>query len=105
MTAPGFTKRLGLTRADVVDALFAITLTLLGLVGFRFAFGRFGYMVVGTLAAIVGAAVALLIVRLKLPGLFALALASVLFLVLGAAVAVRDQILPDSCRHRAGSPA
>lgn len=74
-----------------VDALFAVSLTLLGLVGFRYAFGRDGYMVVGTIAAIAGALVALAVVRWKLPGLLALALALVAFLVLGAAVAIRDE--------------
>jgi transglutaminase-like putative cysteine protease len=93
MSGSSIFKRLGLKPADGVDAIFAVALTLLGLVGFRYAFGQHEYMIVGCIAAVLGALVALVIVRFKLPGLFALALAGVVFLVVGAAVAIRDRTM------------
>ena len=85
--------QLGLSTPDIIDGAFAIVLTLLGLTGFRFAFGRYEYMIVGAVAAMVGALVALVILRFKLPGLFALALGCVAFLLFGAAVAIRDHTI------------
>ena len=92
MTRPSLLRRLSLPTAHVVDAAFAITLTLLGLAGFQYAFGRIEYMVVGTIGAFVGAGIALVIIRLRFPGLFALALVAVGFLVVGSVGAVRDQV-------------
>jgi hypothetical protein len=93
MTSNVVLKKLGLDSAELIDAMFAIALTLLGLVGFRYAFGQHQYMVVGTVAALVGALVALVIIRFKLPGLVALALSAVVFLIVGAAVAINDQTI------------
>lgn len=92
MNQPTLLRRINLPTAHVIDAAFAVTLTLLGLAGFRYAFGRIEYMVIGTIGALVGAGIALVIVRFRLPGLFALALAAVAFLVIGSVVAVRDQV-------------
>lgn len=93
MTSNVVLKKLGLDSAELIDAMFAIALTLLGLVGFRYAFGQHQYMVVGTVAALVGALVALVIIRFKLPGLVALALSAVVFLIVGAVVAINDQTI------------
>lgn len=82
-----------LNRAELIDASFAVLLTLLGLAGFRYAFGRYEYMIVGGLAALTGALIAVGIVRLKLPALFGLAIACVGFLVFGASIAIRDHVV------------
>ena len=80
-------------RNDVVDAIAAVVLTSLGLVGFRAAFGGAAFMWAGVSAAVLGAVVAYVIVRLRLAGLFALALAGLVFLVFGAAITVRDETI------------
>ncbi|MCW2749864.1 MAG: transglutaminase [Aeromicrobium sp.] len=89
--APVPKKRLN--RGELVDAGFAVLLTVLGLAGFRYAFGRYEYMVVGGLAAVVGAILAIAVVRLRLPALFGLAIACVGFLLFGASIAIRDHVV------------
>lgn len=79
------------TREAIIDAVAVLALTSLALIGFRSAFGGSSFMVVGVAGTALGIAVAYGIARLKLPGLFALGAASVIFLAVGSALVVRDQ--------------
>ncbi len=77
------------TRADLLDAAFAVGLCGLGVLGFRTTYGGSAYLVAGVLAACFGVALAYLANRLGQPVLALAAVTVVVFFLFGGAVALR----------------
>lgn len=75
-----------------MDIGAAITLTVLGVVGFRTAFGGIGYLVVGVIGAIIGALLGFVLAKARLPLLVSTATGVFGFFVAGALVLRPDAI-------------
>lgn len=73
-------------RDEGIDALAMIALTVIGLVGFRDAYGGHDYLLVGAAGAILGIALSHIGDRTKLPVLLVAALSSLAFLLLAGLV-------------------
>lgn len=88
----GWGDRWRLAAGDRADMVGAMALTTLGIVGFRTSFGGAGYLVVGAVGAVAGAALGYVIARMRLPLLIGTALGIVGFFVVGAVVLRPDAI-------------
>jgi hypothetical protein len=73
-------------RDETADAVMLVVLTVIGIVGFRTAYGGHGYLVVGTAGAILGVLLSHIGHRARLPLLSITALGVLLFLLLGGVV-------------------
>lgn len=80
------------TPSDALDGVCAVALTVLGVVGFRTAFGGSVYLVVGALGAVAGAAVGYLLARARMPVLISTAAGIAGFFVTGSLVLRQDAI-------------
>ena len=74
---------------DVVDAAFAFGLTVVALYAFQQSFGGVEYLVLGTIGAILGVVTATVGNRKKAPALVVLAVLLLVYLVVGATIALR----------------
>lgn len=77
---------------DLIELSCAVALTVLGVVGFRTAFGGSAFLLVGVVGAAAGAAVGYLIARARLPLLVGTATGIVGFFVVGAVVLRPDSV-------------
>ncbi|MCU4185603.1 transglutaminase-like domain-containing protein [Acidiferrimicrobium sp. IK] len=82
------TGALAPTRPEATDAAFTIVLVGLGMLGFHAAYGGAGYLGVGLTGAVLGVAISFLAGRLRQPVLAEVAVAVVVFFLLGGAFAV-----------------
>jgi transglutaminase-like putative cysteine protease len=78
------------TRNELVDGGFVIALTTVGLAGFHSAYGGWTFLVVGVVAAVLGALVAHVTSTLRIRPLAVLLIGVIGLLVFGAIVAMRD---------------
>src|SRR5579871_6820267 len=67
--------------AEAVDAVALLALTMIGIVGFRAAYGGSGYLVAGAAGVLLGILLSHLGQRLRLPLIAVAALAAVIFLL------------------------
>lgn len=86
MSSSVFPEGLRPSPSDAVDTACAVALTVLGVVGFRTAFGGIAYFVVGALGAGAGAAIGFLLARARLPVLISTAVGIAGFFVTGSIV-------------------
>lgn len=93
MTRADILERLRPQRSDLVDLSFAVVLAVLGVVGFRTTFAGGEELVVGIPAVVLGAAVGYALVRLRVPLLTGVGLATAVFFVLSGPVALRHRAL------------
>lgn len=87
-----FPEGLRPSPSDAIDSACAVALTLLGVVGFRTAFGGSAYLVVGALGAVAGAAVGFLLARARMPVLISTAAGIAGFFVTGSIVLRQEAI-------------
>jgi hypothetical protein len=81
------------TRREAVDVAGAVSLTIVALVGFRSAFGGIGFLLIGATAAVLGAVVGHLVVRVRPGVLPAAAAALAIFLLVGMPLVAGAQCL------------
>ena len=89
-------------RAEIIDVAMLLALTLIGILGFRPAYGGHDYLIVGAAGAGLGVALSYAGHRVRLPLLAICAVSVLLFLVLGAVVAqtgIGSQIPSLSAMH------
>jgi transglutaminase superfamily protein len=85
--APRTASALRPGRAELVDALMLVALTVIGIVGFRTAYGGHDYLVAGALGAVLGVLLSHVGYHVKLPLLAIAAVNVLVFLLLAGAVA------------------
>jgi hypothetical protein len=93
VSSPSLRERLRPGRADLVDAAFGCALAALGVVGFRTVFAGGEELLVGLPAVVVGAALGYVLVRLRIPLLVSVAVATIVLFLLAGPIALRDRAL------------
>jgi hypothetical protein len=82
------------TRADAVDAGFLVALSAVALLGLGTTYDGHSYLVVGLVGVLLGIVIAHVVTALHQPVVVVVALAVVVFFVLGGAVTLRGRALP-----------
>jgi transglutaminase-like putative cysteine protease len=81
------------TRSEVVDAALVGALSIVALIGFHSSYGGVEFLVVGALGTVLGLALGTFAQRRRLPILAVVGVGIVLYVVVGGAVALRDQAI------------
>jgi len=90
------------SRAEITDAVMLLALTVIGIVGFRPAYGGHDYLIVGATGAVLGLALSYAGHRVHLPLVAITAVTVLAFLLLGAVVAqtgIGSQVPDLSAMH------
>ena len=86
-------KRIKPTRAALVDGAAVLALSALAVFAFRSSYGGVHYLVLGTAAAFLGIVLAHVAVSLRWPLLVSIAVAVVVYAVVGGAVSLQDRAI------------
>lgn len=92
-SVPKWVERVRPSRSEGAEIVSGVGLTVLGLIGFRTSFGGLTYLLIGFAGAVLGACVAHLLARARLPLLVSSAVALAVLLGCGSTLVTRGGVL------------